>query len=123
MNPSPLSQTRVDDAPRRIPEVSVDEVHERQGRGEPGCEIVDVRDDDAWRAGHIPGARHLARGVLELEIEKAIPDAIDEVVVYGERGLQSVLAAATLFKMGYANVSSLAGGWHQWISEGGEVEK
>jgi rhodanese-related sulfurtransferase len=123
MNPSPQPQTLIDGTHRRIPEVSIDEVHERQDRGEPRCEIVDVRDEGDWRAGHIPGARHLARGVLEIEMKKAIPDTIDEVVVYGERGLQSVLAAATLFKMGYANVSSLAGGWHQWISEGGEIER
>jgi len=113
----------VRDAKRRIHEISIDEVHDRQDRGEPRFEIVDVRDDDAWRAGHIPGARHLAQGVLELEIAKAIPDTIGEVVVYGERGLQSLLAATTLLQKGYSNVSPLAGGWCQWISGGGEIEK
>src|SRR5580698_4252929 len=92
MKASPLFQTLARDAQRRIHEISIDEVHERQDRGEPRFEIVDVRDDDAWRAGHIPGARHLAQGVLDLEIAKAIPDTIGEVVVYGERGLQSLLA-------------------------------
>ena len=65
----------------------------------------------------------LAQGVLELEIAKAIPDTIGEVVVYGERGLQSLLAATTLLQKGYSNVSPLAGGWCQWISGGGEIEK
>jgi rhodanese-related sulfurtransferase len=123
MKASPLFQTLVRDAQRRIHEISIDEVHERQDRGEPRFEIVDVRDDDAWRARHIPGARHLAQGVLDLEIAKAIPDTIGEVVVYGERGLQSLLAATTLLQKGYSNVSTLAGGWRQWISGGGEIEK
>jgi rhodanese-related sulfurtransferase len=123
MKASPLFQTLARDAQRRIHEISIDEVHERQDRGEPRFEIVDVRDDDAWRAGHIPGARHLAQGVLDLEIAKAIPDTIGEVVVYGERGLQSLLAATTLLQKGYSNVSTLAGGWRQWISGGGEIEK
>jgi rhodanese-related sulfurtransferase len=57
MKTSPQSQTLVRDA---IHEISIDEVHARQDRGEPRFEIVDVRDEDAWRAGHIPGARHLA---------------------------------------------------------------
>ena len=89
---------------------------------------VAVRGEE-WRflqnakVRHIPGARHLAQGVLELEIAKAIPDTIGEVVVYGERGLQSLLAATTLLQKGYSNVSSLAGGWGQWISGGGEIEK
>jgi rhodanese-related sulfurtransferase len=115
--------TQVRDAKRRIHEISADEVQARQDRGEPRCEIVDVRDEDAWHAGHIPGARHLAQDMLKLGIAKAIPDTLGEVVVYGERGIQSLLAAATLLKGGYWNVASLAGGWRQWISEGGEVEK
>ena len=82
-----------------------------------------MRDENAWCGGHIPGTRHLAEGVLELEIEKAIPDTSGEVVVYGEGGLQSVLAAATLLRMGYGKVSPLAGGWRQWISGGGQIEK
>jgi rhodanese-related sulfurtransferase len=123
MNTSPRSQTLVSDAKRRIHEISIDEVHERQDRGEPRFEIVDVRDEDAWHGGHIPGARHVAQDVLDSEIAKTIPDTTGEVVVYGERGLQSLLAAATLLQKGYSNVSSLAGGWCQWISGGGQIEK
>jgi rhodanese-related sulfurtransferase len=120
---SPRSQTLVSEAKRRIHEISIDEVHERQDRGEPRFEIVDVRDENAWRTGHIPGARHLAQDMLDSEIAKMIPDTIGEVVVYGERGRQSLLAAATLLQKGYSNVSSLAGGWRQWISGGGQIEK
>ncbi len=123
MNTSPRPQAVVSDAKRPIHEISIDEVHEKQDRGEPRFEIVDVRDEEAWRAGHIPGARHLAQSALELEIANVIPDSLGEVVVYGERGLQSLLAAATLVKEGYLNVWSLAGGWRHWISEGGEIEK
>jgi sulfur-carrier protein adenylyltransferase/sulfurtransferase len=123
MNTTPRSETLVREPNRRVHEISVDEVHERQDRGEPRFEIVDVRDEDAWRSGHIPGARHIAQGALELEIAKAIPDTSGEVVVYGERGLQSLLAAATLLQEGYSRVSSLAGGWRQWLSGGGQIEK
>jgi sulfur-carrier protein adenylyltransferase/sulfurtransferase len=108
---------------KRVREISIDDVHERQDRGEPRFEILDVRDDAAWRAGHIPGARHFAPAVLEREVEKAIPDTAGEIVVYCERGLQSARAAATLVRKGYTRVSSLAGGWQRWVSEGGEVEK
>ncbi len=123
MSTSPRSQQRIGVAKRRIQEISIDEVHERQDRGEPRFEIVDVRDEAAWREGHIPGARHLAQAALELEIASAIPDTVGEVVVYGDHGLESLLAAATLLQKGYSNVSSLAGGWRQWISGGGQIEK
>jgi sulfur-carrier protein adenylyltransferase/sulfurtransferase len=123
VNTSPGLKAVPDGAEKRVREVTIDEVHEKQDRGEPRFEIVDVRDDAAWRAGHIPGARHLAPAVLEREVEKAIPDTAGEVVVYCERGLQSARAAATLVRRGYTRVSSLAGGWQRWVSEGGEVER
>src|SRR5580692_471826 len=107
MNPFGRPRRLANGVKGRIHELSIDEVHERQDRGEPRFEIVDVRDEEAWREGHIPGARHLAHGALEIEVAKAIPDHVGDVVVYGERGLQSLLAAATLLEAGYLNVSSL----------------
>jgi rhodanese-related sulfurtransferase len=123
MNPFSRVKAVPRDARKRARELTIDEVHERQDRGEPRFEIVDVRDEVAWRAGHVPGARHFAEAVLEREVEKAIPDAAGEVVVYGEGGLDSARAAATLVRKGYARTMSLAGGWQRWISEGGEIEK
>src|ERR1022692_265908 len=64
MSTSPRIQKFVNDDKKRIHQSSIDEIHEKQDRGEPRLELVDVRDEDAWRGGHIPGARHLAEGVL-----------------------------------------------------------
>jgi rhodanese-related sulfurtransferase len=113
----------VEDAKTHRRQISIEELHERQGTGEGRYEIVDVRDDDAWRAGHIPGARHLAKDVLERDVDRAIPDRGGEVVLYCDGGAQSTLAAATLLRMGYVGAVALIGGFQEWVARGGEVEK
>ncbi len=111
----------VNDAKAGIREVTVDDVKARLARGE-SFELVDVREDNEWAAGHIKGAHHLGRGVLERDVEKAIPDTSREIILYCGGGFRSALAAESLQKMGYTNVASMDGGWRTWKERGGPTE-
>jgi len=81
--------------------------------------LIDVREDREWDEAHIPGAVHIARGILERDIEKVIPDKKQEIVLYCAGGFRSVLSADSLRKMGYRNVSSMRGGWRAWKKSDG----
>lgn len=85
--------------------------------------IVDVREDNEWAQGRIAGARHLGKGVIERDVEAAIPDKQVEVILYCGGGFRSALAADNLQKMGYKNVISMDGGWSSWVGAGGPIEK
>jgi sulfur-carrier protein adenylyltransferase/sulfurtransferase len=76
--------------------------------------LVDVRESDEHRQGHIPGALHLPRGFLEMKAEQAIPDKNKKVVCYCAGGTRSLFAAETLRALGYAQVASMAGGYGRW---------
>lgn len=84
---------------------------------DPTVVVLDVRETADFKAGHIPGAIHLSRGVLELEIDEVVPDQDTQIVAYCGGGSRSALAALTLQRMGYENVCSLAGGWKAWSSQ------
>jgi MoaD family protein len=88
-----------------------------------GVTIVDVRSHEEWKEGHIPGAIHLDRGFLEMQIEHAQPDRSAKILCYCESGTRSLFAANTLEQMGYEDVTSLAGGILRWKSEGGSIVK
>ena len=108
------------EAKSRITEVTPSAVIERQGRGEP-LVLLDVRDLQEVNLGRIPGAVHISRGNLETKVEAQIPrDA--HVVIYCASGNRSAFAAETMQRMGYGDVSSMAGGIRAWIDAGGEVE-
>lgn len=79
--------------------------------------VVDVREQDEFERGHIPGALFIPRGFLELRIENTIPDRSATVYLYCGGGNRSALAARSLQEMGYANVYSLEGGFSQWQRE------
>jgi rhodanese-related sulfurtransferase len=85
--------------------------------------LIDVREDHEWNEGHVAGAIHMARGIIERDIEKAIPDKNAEIVLYCGGGFRSVLSAESLKKMGYRNVSSMKGGWRGWKESGGPIER
>ena len=85
--------------------------------------LVDVREDNEWAKGRIKGAVHLGKGVIERDIEQAIPDKQAEIVLYCGGGFRSALAAENLQRMGYSNVWSMDGGWREWVAAGGETEK
>lgn len=80
--------------------------------------FVDVRETYEWFRGHVPGALHIPRGLLEQQIEKRLPDPSTCIICYSGTGLRSALAAWSLQKMGYSHVFSLAGGWQAWRKAG-----
>jgi len=107
----------VDDARKRIKETSVDNIKQRLDRGDK-LTLVDVREDSEYAADHLPGAIHLGKGVIERDIEKAVPDTNTEIVLYCGGGFRSALAADNLQKMGYKNVISMDGGVRGWREKG-----
>jgi rhodanese-related sulfurtransferase len=107
----------------RVKETTVDQVKRRMDRGDKGFVLVDVREESEWNGGHIPGATHLGKGVIERDIEQKVPDTAKEIILYCGGGFRSALAAETLGRMGYTNVISMDGGWRGWKEAGYPVEK
>jgi rhodanese-related sulfurtransferase len=103
----------VNDAKSRVPETNVEEVKKRLDRGDKFT-LVDVREDNEWAKGHLPGAVHLSKGIIERDIENAVPDKNAEIILYCGGGFRSALAADNLQKMGYKKVISMDGGWRGW---------
>ena len=103
-----------------ISEIDSTHARERIESGEPV--VVDVREQDEWDEGHIPGAVHIPRGHLESRIERLAPDGARPVVVYCSQGNRSVFAAKTLEELGYEDVVSLAGGFTDWKRNGFPVQ-
>lgn len=94
----------------RVHEISPDRARARLAEN-PQALLVDVREDSEWNNGHAAGAIHLGKGVLERDIERTIPDANTEIILYCGGGYRSALAAEVAQRMGYHNVFSLAGGY------------
>jgi rhodanese-related sulfurtransferase len=117
---SPHFLRLVDDARARVDETDVPTVHARLERGDD-VHLVDVREESEWARGHLPGAVHLSRGTIERDIERTISDLDADIVLYCGGGYRSVLSADTLRQMGYANVSSMDGGFRGWTAAGHDV--
>lgn len=107
-----------DQARSRIEEISAPEL----SRAKPWPVIIDVREADEYAEGHIAGAIHLSRGVLEKKIGDLVPDFSTPVAVYCDGGKRAALVAENLIKMGYQNVRSLQSGLQGWLESGGELE-
>ena len=120
---SPRFLKIAEESKSRVKETTVDEVKRRLDRGEKAFALVDVREESEWAAGHIPGAMHLSKGVIERDVEKKIPDTNQEVILYCGGGYRSALAAENLQRMGYTNVISMDGGWRGWTEAGNPVAK
>ncbi len=111
----------VNESRARIKETNVAEVKKRMDAGEKFT-LIDVREDNEWTRGHIPGAVHLGRGIIERDIENRNPDKSAELVLYCGGGYRSAMSADNLQKMGYTNVSSMDGGWRGWTEAGYPTE-
>ena len=108
------------EARQRITEVTPQDVRDMQARGDDVV-LLDVREPNEWNLGHVPGAIHIPRGILESNVESRVPRE-RRVVIYCASGNRSALAAESLGQMGYGDVSSMAGGFRGWAESGGAVE-
>jgi rhodanese-related sulfurtransferase len=102
-----------EEAKKQIQEIDIAGLKRMQQAGED-FELIDVREADEVQRGTIPGAKALARGILERDIDQITTDRNRKMVLYCGGGNRSALAAVNLQKMGYKNVISLAGGWKAW---------
>lgn len=109
----------VNDAKRRIREVSVKKTLEKI---KAGANLIDVREDNEFETGHAKHAIHLGRGIIERDIVEKFPDKNSELILYCGGGFRSALAADMLQKMGYRNVFSMTGGWKAWKDENAPIE-
>jgi len=107
----------VNDAKSRVRETTVDDVKARLDRGE-NFTLIDVREESEFAQGHLPGAMHIGKGVIERDIEQRVPDTNAPLVLYCGGGFRSALAADNLQKMGYKNVISMDGGVREWREKG-----
>ncbi len=107
----------VNEAKKKIKETNVAEVKRRTDAGEKFL-LVDVREDNEWTKGHLPGAVHMGRGIIERDIEQRVPDTNAKLILYCGGGFRSALVAENLQKMGYDNVESMGGGWRGWLEAG-----
>ncbi len=112
-NHSPKFLQIVQDAKKRIHEITVDDVKAKLDRGEK-FQLVDVREESEYAKDHLPGAIHLGKGVIERDVETQVPDLNTPMVLYCGGGFRSALAADNLQKMGYTNVLSMDGGIRDW---------
>src|SRR5205085_10163490 len=106
----------VADAKKNTTEISPQDAAAKLKSGE--ATIVDVRDKDEWDEEHIPGAIHMSRGTLELDIEEKVPDTNTMIICHCGGGGRGALASESLQKMGYKNVRSMAGGFKAWKAAG-----
>ena len=112
----------VNDAKSRVKETNVADVKRRIDAEEKFI-LVDVREDNEWARGRAVGAVHLGKGIIERDIEQAVPDPKTKVILYCGGGFRSALVADNLQKMGYTNVESMDGGWRGWVEAGLPTER
>jgi len=109
------SKTMLDEARSSIRQIDVEQARKLI---DDGAAIIDVRESDEWRQGHIPQATFIPRGFLELRVEEKLPDRKRPVIVQCASGTRSLLAARTLAEMGYENLYNLTGGFNGWKDKG-----
>jgi len=118
---SPGFLALVNEARSRVNTLSIDAFVERLERGERFV-LLDNREDLEWGRGHLPGAYHMSKGIIERDIETAIPDKHTPIVCYCGGGFRSALVCDNLGKMGYTKAVSLDGGFREWTERGLPVE-
>jgi sulfur-carrier protein adenylyltransferase/sulfurtransferase len=110
------SKNILDEARAQIKSIDIDEA--RRMLEKPGTVLLDVREGDEWRQGHIPQAVGIPRGFLELRVEEKVPDHKTPVILQCASGTRSLLAARSLREMGYENIYNLTGGFNAWKDRG-----
>jgi sulfur dioxygenase len=116
-------QDLVQEAKEHIREIDPDTAE--QELGAPRTVVIDVREPAELEAGRLPGAIHIPRGLLEFRIGSCheLADPSVPVLVYCRSGARSALAAETLQRMGYSNVSNIAGGFEAWVASGKALDE
>jgi glyoxylase-like metal-dependent hydrolase (beta-lactamase superfamily II)/rhodanese-related sulfurtransferase len=110
------------EAAAEVPFIALAELDARIASRPNDLMVLDVREEGAFRAGHIPGARHLPRGQLELRVNEEIPDPTLRIVTCCEFGKISTLAAQTLRQLGFTRAVALDGGMQAWREAGYRTE-
>jgi rhodanese-related sulfurtransferase len=122
MTHSPGFLKLVDDAKRRVRQIDI-EGYKKMVAAKAQHVLVDTREDREWADGHVAGAVHLSKGIIERDIETRYPDKTIGLVLYCGGGFRSALAADNLQRMGYTNVISLDGGWRALKESGLALQK
>jgi rhodanese-related sulfurtransferase len=112
----------VNDAKSRVRQIDLEGYKKMREAGEDHV-LVDTREESEWAAGHVAGAIHLSKGIIERDIEARVPDKNAKLVLYCGGGFRSALVADNLQKMGYAAPLSLDGGWRALKDSGLPLEK
>ena len=112
----------VNDAKSRVQEIDLDGYRKMRDTGEPHL-LVDTREESEWAVGHVAGAVHLSKGIIERDIETKVPDKDAKLVLYCGGGFRSALVADNLQQMGYTQAISLDGGWRALKDSGLPLEK
>ena len=111
----------VTEAKSRVKEIDLAAYQKMREAGEDHL-LVDTREDSEWAAGHVAGAVHLSKGIIERDIEAKVPDKGATLVLYCGGGFRSALVADNLRQMGYTNAISLDGGWRALKESGLPLE-
>jgi rhodanese-related sulfurtransferase len=112
----------VNEAKGRVKEIDLPAYLEMRKDGKEHV-LVDTREDNEWAAGHVAGAVHMSKGVIERDVEAKVPDLETTLILYCGGGFRSALVAENLQKMGYTNAISLDGGWKALKDAGLPLEK
>ena len=112
----------VEAAKARVKECTTAEAKAKLDRGEV-AHFLDVREDHEFAKDHAKGARHLAKGIIERDIETLVPDKQASIILYCGGGYRSALAADALRQMGYTSVISMDGGITAWRDAGYPMEQ
>jgi rhodanese-related sulfurtransferase len=111
----------VQDAKSRVKEIDLEGYQRMRAAGRPHL-LIDTREESEFAAGHVKGAVHLGKGIIERDIETRVPDTSTTLVIYCGGGFRSALVADNLQKMGYTNAISLDGGWRALKDSGLDLE-
>lgn len=117
MKHAPAFLKLVEETKTRIRETNAQDVKKRLDSHETFT-LIDVREESEWAKGHLPGAIHLCKGIIERDIENTVPGKATPIVLYCGGGYRSALATDNLQRMGYVDVISMDGGWRGWTDAG-----
>jgi len=121
MKHNPAFLALVNDAKSRVKEIDIEGYKKMREAREPHI-LVDTREESEFAAGHVKGAVHLSKGIIERDIETKVPEKSARLVLYCGGGFRSALVADNLQKMGYTDAISLDGGWRALKDSGIPLE-